>query len=449
MAQAVADVRLLATLPPECFWPRPDVTSTMVGITRLTTPLTARPRSLADFCQSLFEKRRKQLGAVLGVTGPDGGRPDRPGRGTPRGDPGCTPQRGNAPLTRAVQLGRWPAQDFAAHLRSQRPRGRPLSRRIPRRDGGPPERHRVVPRPDPAGRSRHRPLHLEPGGRVPPVVVKFPLSETEYRWTTSLGGVEPDHWHDRWALVIPTPRIIAWGDHLGGYPIRWIVEERLDDGLKADHVTEGDIEDLLRAAADFRMPPRSSSPPSNRARTGRTGSARIETARALARSESIPNAHAWADVLRRVHRCLPLLIHRWESRPSTPGATATCTRATACDAVFPRSSPDPNLVNRHGRVLIDLGMVHTGHWAEDAPSTSNASTGATVRCSGASSPSRSFARLRRERGLPADDSYGDTALVKRVLTASCTAALLDREGNQKYLAAALKVVSRHLPQVSK
>lgn len=66
VAQAVADVRLLATLPPECFWPRPDVTSAMVGMTRLTTPLTARPRPLADFCQSLFEKRRKQLGAVLG-----------------------------------------------------------------------------------------------------------------------------------------------------------------------------------------------------------------------------------------------------------------------------------------------------------------------------------------------------------------------------------------------
>ncbi|MFZ2874650.1 MAG: 16S rRNA (adenine(1518)-N(6)/adenine(1519)-N(6))-dimethyltransferase RsmA [Phycisphaerales bacterium] len=66
LAQAVAEVRLLATLPAECFWPRPDVTSAMIGMTRLTSPLTSRPRALADFCQGLFEKRRKQLGAVLG-----------------------------------------------------------------------------------------------------------------------------------------------------------------------------------------------------------------------------------------------------------------------------------------------------------------------------------------------------------------------------------------------
>jgi len=66
IAQSVADVRLIAVLPRECFWPRPDVTSAMVAITRLPQPLTQRPRAFADFCQSLFEKRRKQLGAVLG-----------------------------------------------------------------------------------------------------------------------------------------------------------------------------------------------------------------------------------------------------------------------------------------------------------------------------------------------------------------------------------------------
>lgn len=66
IAQAVASVKLLAKLPGECFWPRPDVTSAMVSLTPLEKPLTAHPRRLADFVQSLFEKRRKQLGAVLG-----------------------------------------------------------------------------------------------------------------------------------------------------------------------------------------------------------------------------------------------------------------------------------------------------------------------------------------------------------------------------------------------
>ncbi|MBI1189183.1 MAG: ribosomal RNA small subunit methyltransferase A [Tepidisphaera sp.] len=66
LAQAVAQVQLIAKLPPECFWPRPDVTSAMIALTPLEKPATAHPRALADFVQTLFEKRRKQLGAVLG-----------------------------------------------------------------------------------------------------------------------------------------------------------------------------------------------------------------------------------------------------------------------------------------------------------------------------------------------------------------------------------------------
>lgn len=72
IAQSMAEVRLVAKLPPECFWPRPDVTSAMVLLTRRAVPLTADPRGLASFCQGLFSKRRKQLGSILGraVLGP-------------------------------------------------------------------------------------------------------------------------------------------------------------------------------------------------------------------------------------------------------------------------------------------------------------------------------------------------------------------------------------------
>jgi 16S rRNA (adenine1518-N6/adenine1519-N6)-dimethyltransferase len=78
LAQAVADVKLVATLPPECFWPRPEVTSAMVTVTRRERPLTTTPRSLLDIAQKVFERRRKQLGgAIAGLVGegfefPDG-----------------------------------------------------------------------------------------------------------------------------------------------------------------------------------------------------------------------------------------------------------------------------------------------------------------------------------------------------------------------------------------
>jgi 16S rRNA (adenine1518-N6/adenine1519-N6)-dimethyltransferase len=70
IAQSLATITPLAKLPPECFWPRPQVTSGMVLLTRRPDPLTRQPRELAAFCHTLFSKRRKQLGAILGRTAP-------------------------------------------------------------------------------------------------------------------------------------------------------------------------------------------------------------------------------------------------------------------------------------------------------------------------------------------------------------------------------------------
>ncbi len=78
LAQAVAEVTLVAALPPECFWPRPEVTSAMVLLARRQQPLTGEPRALLDIAQKVFERRRKQLGGALdGLVGkgfefPDG-----------------------------------------------------------------------------------------------------------------------------------------------------------------------------------------------------------------------------------------------------------------------------------------------------------------------------------------------------------------------------------------
>ncbi|MBX3379416.1 MAG: 16S rRNA (adenine(1518)-N(6)/adenine(1519)-N(6))-dimethyltransferase [Phycisphaeraceae bacterium] len=65
IASATAHVERVAKLPPECFWPRPDVTSSMIAIRRRPDPLTPRSHDLADFIQALFEQRRKQLGGIL------------------------------------------------------------------------------------------------------------------------------------------------------------------------------------------------------------------------------------------------------------------------------------------------------------------------------------------------------------------------------------------------
>lgn len=79
VAQSLARVERIADLPPECFWPRPEVTSAMVVLDRLPEPLTPDPRGLAKFCQRLFSARRRQLGSTLGrsLDWPPGIRPEQ------------------------------------------------------------------------------------------------------------------------------------------------------------------------------------------------------------------------------------------------------------------------------------------------------------------------------------------------------------------------------------
>lgn len=64
VAQALGRVERIAKLPPECFWPRPDVTSAMMAWRR-DLGVAVDPGwwvRLADITQTLFQARRKQLG---------------------------------------------------------------------------------------------------------------------------------------------------------------------------------------------------------------------------------------------------------------------------------------------------------------------------------------------------------------------------------------------------
>lgn len=67
---ACAQVELLATLPPGCFWPPPKVTSAMIAIRPRVIPFIeaniAARQAFSVFLQRVFSKRRKQLGSILG-----------------------------------------------------------------------------------------------------------------------------------------------------------------------------------------------------------------------------------------------------------------------------------------------------------------------------------------------------------------------------------------------
>lgn len=67
LAWACARVETIAILPPECFWPRPEVTSAMVSIARAQRPEvpTDQLPDFSAFLTRLFAQRRKQVRGVL------------------------------------------------------------------------------------------------------------------------------------------------------------------------------------------------------------------------------------------------------------------------------------------------------------------------------------------------------------------------------------------------
>ncbi len=97
IVQAFADVRRLAILPPTCFWPQPAVTSAMFALRPKDDRGIDDPAAFATFVTSLFTKRRKQLGTILGRSWDDW-------------PPGVTPDLRPEALTVEQMVALWRAQ---------------------------------------------------------------------------------------------------------------------------------------------------------------------------------------------------------------------------------------------------------------------------------------------------------------------------------------------------
>ena len=73
MAQMLARVEILRTLPAQAFWPPPKIESALVRLVR-EDKLGERARAFGEFVQSLFSFRRKTLRRALAQAGLDGDR---------------------------------------------------------------------------------------------------------------------------------------------------------------------------------------------------------------------------------------------------------------------------------------------------------------------------------------------------------------------------------------
>jgi hypothetical protein len=271
------------------------------------------------------------------------------------------------------------------------------------------------------------------------VVVKLPVGPVEHHWTVALGGGAGDE-------AGPTPRVYAAGTSLGGYDLGWLVMERLAGVPLAAGLNEQGVSDLLRAADG--MHHRAAAVVGGVGRTGRAGDAEawarqprepdwekaIGLSREVARRGSIPEAQKWNSTLKDVHRLLPTLTARWAARPINTwchgdlhGGNAMRRGSGAC-------------------VLIDLALVHPGHWIEDGLYLERVYWGRPEGLCGVN-PVSTLAALRKAAGLHNTEDYALLANTRRVMSAAAAPGLVEREGNTKYLHHAIGVIHKLLTSV--
>lgn len=276
------------------------------------------------------------------------------------------------------------------------------------------------------------------------VMVKMPVGPSELRWTASLGAADHANWNGPEALRKPTPRVVASGTELGGYDLGWLIVERLNGQLLSTRLDAEAVLDLVRVAADFHEAAARVRPVIDERPGPTPWEEHLARAREATKAGGIAESQHWNEAVKRVQRALPYLVARWSARPINTWCHGDLHPGNAMHRQG--AVTDGPSAGRHGCVLVDMALVHPGHWVEDALYLERQFWGHAELLHGVK-PVSALAKIRRERGLTTDDAYGELAMVRRVLMAASAPAFVEREGNPKYLHAALELIDQTLPQI--
>ncbi len=283
---------------------------------------------------------------------------------------------------------------------------------------------------------------LDDGSTVP-VVVKLPVGFNEYRWTKALGTCSVEAWNDPAECRRATPRLLASGIELGGYDLAWLIIERLPGMPLSTDLSERAVLDLLHAAADFQRVATPVFPLAERPKSP-DWERLIEQALETCSDHLLAEWEDWREAVRSVQRALPDLKDRWESR----AINCWCHGDLHPGNAMRRAFAGKDISGRGGCTLIDLSLVHPGHWVEDALYLERLFWGHEERLHEVN-PVEELAKFRKDSGLDVDEGFEEVARIRRVLMAACAPAMLEREGNQKYVHAALETLEKTLPLVLK
>ncbi|MEN0019479.1 MAG: aminoglycoside phosphotransferase family protein [Planctomycetota bacterium] len=282
---------------------------------------------------------------------------------------------------------------------------------------------------------------LCPTGRVIEVAIKLPVQPREHRWTTGLGTVDLAAWESAEARALPVPRVFAGGTELGGYDLAWVVMEKFHGGTAREKFDKQEVEGLLEAAADFQAMARGHKPVDEPCES-RDWAGLIEKSRASLRDTDVPQPQKWNATLKRVQKLLPRLTELWCGRPCTCWCHGDLHPGNAM-----RRDPHPEKGEPGRLVLIDLGLVHPGHWVEDAVYVERQFWGSKDGLKGIK-PVPTMSRARKRNGLTTAGDHMTLANVRRVLMAACVPAYAAVEGTRAYTESALELLDRLLPTVS-
>ena len=299
------------------------------------------------------------------------------------------------------------------------------------------------------------------------VVVKVPVAYSEYSWSRQLAAAAGDDPHS------PVPRILDGGIELGGYDLAWLICEKLNGHIvpagpsaaSAKNASAGQacvaVQSMLLSVAKMQLLAERVRPIEELdLGKGSEWQRAIASSREAVRRAQFPDSQKWHNLLKAVARRLPCLLDRWTHR----GVNAWChgdvhpgnamqrtgvPMVYLCDAAaFSADTGLPSVpVERPPCVLIDLALIHPGHWLEDALYLERVFWGRQHLLSNINSL-KCLAAYRRQLGLPCIGDYGLLANVRRVLTAAAAPGLFEREGNVHYLRHALGLIERILPAVA-
>ncbi|MFG0285697.1 MAG: aminoglycoside phosphotransferase family protein [Phycisphaerales bacterium JB039] len=279
-----------------------------------------------------------------------------------------------------------------------------------------------------------------PAGRAIPVMIKAPVGPVEFAWTSRLGRVDPDNgaWEAPADQTPPTPRVLAGAESLGPYDLGWLVVERLPGRPLAAAADRPALEALLRAAVRFQALAADAAP-LTRPPDGPDWHSAIDLSRRVAAAGDIPDAQRWNNVLRRMQKCLPRLLEMWAARP----VNAWCHGDLHAGNAMWRTGGD----GARSVALIDLALIHSGHWSEDAIYLQRQYWGREELLAGLK-PVGFVSKYRREMGLEVESGYGPLVRIRRALAAATAPAQLEVDSSTVYVAAALATLEELLPALA-